>query len=131
MHAGSGTAVTERDQAKEYKNDRKNVALSYLGVVAMILVAFFLRTDYMMYGVAMVLVFYNFSIEEKSIYPKLIYILPLLINVSTMIVQSASLLTVPIIKRFKDVAPNMLPRWVYYGFYPAHLLILGIIMRQF
>jgi len=90
-----------------------------------------LRTDYMMYGVAMVLVFYNFSIEEKSIYPKLIYILPLLINVSTMIVQSASLLTVPIIKRFKDVAPNMLPRWVYYGFYPAHLLILGIIMRQF
>ena len=124
-------AIKFINQAKEYKNDRKNVALSYLGVVAMILVAFFLRTDYMMYGVAMVLVFYNFSIEEKSIYPKLIYILPLLINVSTMIVQSASLLTVPIIKRFKDVAPNMLPRWVYYGFYPAHLLILGIIMRQF
>ena len=97
----------------------------------MILVAFFLRTDYMMYGVAMVLVFYNFSIEEKSIYPKLIYILPLLINVSTMIVQSASLLAVPIIKRFKDVAPNMLPRWVYYAFYPVHLFILGIIMRQF
>ena len=124
-------AIKFINQAKEYKNDRKNVALSYLGVVAMILVAFFLRTDYMMYGVAMVLVFYNFSIEEKSIYPKLIYILPLLINVSTMIVQSASLLTVPIIKRFKDVAPSMLPRWVYYGFYPAHLFILGIIMRQF
>lgn len=123
-------AIKFIEQAKEYKNDKKNVAVSYIGVVSMILVTFFLRTDYMMYGVAMVLVFYNFSIAQKSIYLKLIYILPLLLNISTMIIQSFSLISVFIINKYKDIKPNLLPRWVYYSFYPVHLIVLGIIMRQ-
>ena len=123
-------AIKFIQQAKDYKDDKKNVAISYLSVVAMIAIAFFLRTDYMMYGVTMVLVFYNFSIEKKSIYLKLTYILPLLMNISTMIIQSFSLFSVFIIKKFKDVKPNMLPRWVYYSFYPVHLIVLGIIMRR-
>lgn len=123
-------AIKFINQAKDFKDDKKNVAISYLGVVSMIVAAFFLRTDYMMYGVAMVLVFYNFSIEEKSIYLKLIYILPLLMNISTMIVQGFSLISVFIINRYKDVKPNLLPRWVYYSFYPVHLIVLGIIMRR-
>ncbi len=124
-------AIKFINQAKEYKNDKKNIALCYIGVVAMILTAFLLDTDYAMYGVTMVLVFYNFSVEEKSIYPKLIYILPLLIDISAMITQSLTLLSIPIIKKFKNVYPSILPRWVFYVFYPAHLLILGFIERNF
>lgn len=124
-------AIKLLERAKIDKNNKVEVGLNYIGIFAMMLLAFFLHTDYAAYGVAMVLVFYNFSVYKKDISAKMVYILPLLINISVMIIQLFTLFSIPLIRRFDEVKPNILPRWAFYAFYPVHMLILGFIMRNY
>lgn len=124
-------AIKLLERANIDKTNRLEVGLNYIGVVAMMLLAFFLHTDYAAYGVAMVLVFYNFSIHKKDISLKLVFILPLLLNINVMIIQLFTLLSIPLIRRFDEVKPSILPRWAFYAFYPVHLFILGHIMRNY
>lgn len=124
-------AIKLLERAKKDKNNRVEVGLNYMGVIAMMLLSFFLHTDYAAYGVAMVLVFYNFPISKKDISLKLIYILPLLLNINVMIIQLFTLLSIPLIRKFDEVKPSILPRWAFYAFYPVHMAILGFLMRNY
>lgn len=121
-------AIKFLEKGRTEKEDKFKSILCYFMVLIIILSAFFIRVDFGAYGVAMVLLFYNNPIEEKSIFGKLFMILPLLINLFLMMIQSITLLSVPLIRLMKDRKADLLPRWIYYLYYPLHFFLFGTVL---
>lgn len=108
------------------KKNKKYLLLSFLGIIGIFISASLLNTDYSTYGVAMVLIFYAFFDQKKHI---AIFLILLNINAAfTNPIQTLSLLALPIIF-YLPAYKVRLPRYFFYVFYPAHLMVLWLIQR--
>lgn len=116
--------------ARTHHSNRFKVIASFSMILIILWTAFFIRVELGAYGIAMVLLFYNSSAEEKGLSAKLFMILPLLINLFSMMIQSLTLLSVPLIRYTKKIRPDLIADRMLYMIYPIHFLILGLLLRQ-
>lgn len=91
-------------------------------LIAGMLIAEFLCTDYSSMGIAIIIFFYLF---REQVFVKLIIVA--LINIFLMggIQLYAVFGLVPVALHNREQGPKI--KWLFYGFYPAHLLVLGLI----
>lgn len=124
-------AVAFLQHARTHGRNLKKSLPSFVMIFLILLTAFFVRVELGAYAVAMVLIFYNSPIDEKGLTAKLFMILPLLTNLFSMLIQSLTMLSIPLIRATKNLYPKLIPSWTFYFFYPLHFLLLGILLRHF
>lgn len=103
-----------------------------LGMVAAILIAEFLRTDYAGYGLLIVFIFYRFGEDKQKTFLYLFGLTAFYGTLSVLssghfewvvLIQLACVMALPIIwHEFRWKIE--LPKWTGYVFYPAHITIL-------
>lgn len=116
--------------ARKHHTNRLKVILSFAMILLILWTAFFIRVELGAYGVAMVLLFYNSSADEKGLPAKLFMILSLLTNLFSMMIQSLTLFSIPLIRYTKRLRPDLISNRLLCAIYPIHFLILGCWMRQ-
>lgn len=88
-------------------------------------IAILLSTDYNMYGVLMIVSFYIFRANKR-----ILTIVLFLINVqSGGLVQAVGTLSMIAIALYNGKKGPNLNRYIFYGFYPVHLLVLVLLSR--
>lgn len=103
-----------------------------LGMIAAILAAEFLRTDYAGYGLLIILIFYRFGKDKQKSFLYLFGLTALYGTLSVLslghfewvvMIQLACVMALPVIwHEFQWQV--QLPKWTGYVFYPAHIAIL-------
>lgn len=117
-------------RARERKKDKGNTLILFVLILMILWSAYFLRVDFGAYGVAMVLLFYNTPVREKSIFAKMLMILPLLVNLLSMLIQSLTVLALPLIRLLEEVRPKLLPLWACALAYPLHFIMIGLVLHR-
>jgi len=100
-------------------------------ILCILLLSELLRFDYGMYGVLTILASYVFLTERKmgSI---LLFLLPLAYTFAhagfgILSIQFFAIFSIPLVLAYNGNRGKTLPRYVFYAFYPAHLLVLWCI----
>lgn len=107
---------------KSKKEGRKGIIGGIIAILGMLL-AHFLKTDYGFFGILLILCFYIFRISKVKK-----TLAAVLLNISAFGVQVfAALGLIPIWFYNGKKGPSM--KYVFYGFYPVHLLIIYIIKQ--
>lgn len=117
-------------QTREEKKDKGKTLILFALILMILWSAYFLRVDFGAYGVAMVLLFYNHPIREKGLFAKMLMILPLLVNLLSMLIQSLTVAALPLIRLLEEIKPDILPAWVYALAYPLHFILIGLILHR-
>lgn len=105
------------------RTDFKNRILRTLCLFGGLAAAYVLRTDYDMYGVLLIVVLYLF--REKEIWRDLAAGMVLLLN--SLVEITGLLAFVPM--HFYNGQRGRQMKYFFYIFYPAHLLVLGLIAK--
>ncbi len=114
-------------------SDKKSVIKS-LSITGILIVSYVFRVDYSFYGILMVIAFYTNRENDKIKYILLISINMLIVSQNIYyfgfsmmnITQMFAVLSIPFIMRYNGKKGVNL-KYVFYMFYPVHLLILGFI----
>lgn len=116
----------------------KLIVLKLISIVGIILLGELIKVDYGWFGITIILVFYifrNHKIIMSSSIILLVFLkyintmfLPATINYSVPFFIATCLSLIPILLYNKKQGPKL--KYLFYAFYPAHLLILAII-KQF
>lgn len=86
------------------------------------LVAYLLNTDYSFVGVLMIWVFYRFKND-----PTKLMLCMILLNSIYGFVQILAILSLFLIKRYNGKRGPKINKFIFYGFYPIHLLFLYLV----
>lgn len=122
-------------QVIDLYREKKNITIVLL-TIPLLFSAYLLKVDYSVYGVILVLLFYLFPFKDngktnlKNVLFFFIlnsYIMSIYIVISnTLLIQYYSLLSILILLLYNEKkGPNF--KYLFYIFYPLHLLILGAI----
>lgn len=107
----------------------KNIYISALATLVVIVFSHFVNYDYGLYGVMLIVSYYIF--RKNMIFGSLAILVSTIYYYATpnfFVLQVFSLLAIPIIALYKDDAtPGKKYRRVFYWFYPAHLAVLSLI----
>ena len=104
--------------------------LAYLGIVLIMVISIIINTDYSAYGVALILIFYYFKFDQplsdkdnmKQFIKLFIAIAVLTIVFSNTVELLGLLALIPIAFHNNKKGPSM--KYVFYAYYPVHLLVL-------
>lgn len=86
------------------------------------LLAYFINTDYSFVGVLMIWAFYNFKYDSTKLLISLI-----LLNSLYGFTQMLAVLSLFLIKTYNGKRGPQINKFIYYGFYPTHLLFLYLV----
>lgn len=102
-----------------------NLLQTFLNIFVLLtgcLVAYFLNTDYSFVGVLMIWGFYKFKND-----PKMLILCMILLNSLYGLEQMVAILSLFLIKRYNGQRGPEINKFIFYGFYPIHLLFLYLI----
>ncbi len=107
----------------------KNIYISVLATLGIIVLSHFVNYDYGLYGVMLIVSYYIF--RKNMIFGSLAILVSTIYYYAMpnfFVLQVFSLLAILIIALYKDDAiPSKKYRWIFYWFYPAHLAVLSLI----
>jgi hypothetical protein len=107
----------------------KNFKLGYLAIIPVLFVSEYLNVDYGMYGVLAVIIFYYFNENMRIIMFILLNVLFILF-LGFGSLQFYSIAALPFINLYNGERGFKLNKYVFYTYYPAHLIILPIIFEK-
>lgn len=107
---------------KVNKYNVSQIALSVLVLLTGCLVALLLYTDYSFVGILMIWGFYKFKNN-----PTMLIVCMILLNSLYGLEQMFAMLSLFLIKRYNGQRGPKINKFIFYGFYPTHLLILYLV----
>lgn len=116
--------VLDLIQNKVIKKNMLTILSPYLWCAVMAFVAWFLRTDYQMMGIFLILAFYVYR-EQKNMLVLAVFVICM--SFGNLIQLCALGALVPIAFYNGKKGPSM--KYVFYGFYPIHLLVLALLQN--
>lgn len=99
-----------------------------LGSVAILIVAYFLKYDYWLYGFSLPIIYYYLNGKPQIMIPTLLFVTTLQCIYKNSTLQFGSLLTLFLIPFYNGKKGKSLPGF-FYAFYPLHMLALFVMYQ--